>query len=153
MHIEKSGNRGPIVVFVSGLGADSSAWRAVAGPISDFAQVVRYDRAGLGLSKPLTTPGRPITARDVVDCSIYCLRRRSRAVPEYPTYGHRGNRSWAIFSGMGADAHALAAQLAILSPRGTLVIADGSGHDIATDRPALVTAAVRTMVDAVSGHR
>jgi len=44
-------------------------------------------------------------------------------------------------------------QLAILSPRGTLVIADGSGHDIATDRPALVTAAVRTMVDAVSGHR
>ena len=44
-------------------------------------------------------------------------------------------------------------QLATLSPRGTLVIADGSGHDIATDRPALVTAAVRTMVDAVSGHR
>jgi hypothetical protein len=28
-----------------------------------------------------------------------------------------------------------------------------SGHDVATDRPALVTAAVRTMVDAVSGHR
>jgi hypothetical protein len=41
-------------------------------------------------------------------------------------------------------------QLATLSPRGTLAIADGSGHDIATDRPALVTAAVRTMVDAVS---
>jgi hypothetical protein len=26
-------------------------------------------------------------------------------------------------------------QLATLSPRGTLVIADGSGHDVATDRP------------------
>jgi pimeloyl-ACP methyl ester carboxylesterase len=36
-------------------------------------------------------------------------------------------------------------QLATLSPRGTLVIANGSGHDIATDRPALVIAVVRTM--------
>jgi len=78
MHIEKSGNRGPIVVFVSGLGADSSAWRAVAGPISDFAQVVRYDRAGLGLSKPLTAPGRPITARGLHEHSRALLHRLSR---------------------------------------------------------------------------
>ena len=41
-------------------------------------------------------------------------------------------------------------QLARLSPRGALVIATGSGHNVATDRPALVVAAVRTMADGVS---
>jgi hypothetical protein len=44
-------------------------------------------------------------------------------------------------------------QLATLSPLGTLVVADGSGLDIATDRPALVIAAVRTMVHSLPGHR
>jgi pimeloyl-ACP methyl ester carboxylesterase len=227
MHIEKSGNRGPIVVFVSGLGADSSAWRAVAGPISDFAQVVRYDRAGFGLSKPLTTPGRPITARGVVD-ALDLLLARAKLRPPFILVGHslgglyvqmfarlhpdeiaavvlldsssteapaelktlaklepgsvdfleeagipesnREVREAGLFPSIpltviAATDHGpyfreweptlmrLQRQLAILSPRGTLVIADGSGHDVATDRPALVTSAVRTMVDAVSGHR
>ena len=44
-------------------------------------------------------------------------------------------------------------QLATLSPRGTLVVAIGSGHDVATDRPALVVAAVQTMADLTSGAR
>ncbi len=39
-------------------------------------------------------------------------------------------------------------QLATLSPRGTLMVANGSGHDVTTDRPALIVAAVRTMADA-----
>jgi pimeloyl-ACP methyl ester carboxylesterase len=41
-------------------------------------------------------------------------------------------------------------QLATLSPLGTLIIAQGSGHDIAVDRPAQVIAAVRAMVDALT---
>ncbi len=44
-------------------------------------------------------------------------------------------------------------QLATLSPRGTLVVARGSGHDVAADRPALVIAAVRSMADAVRARR
>ncbi|MGA9867212.1 MAG: alpha/beta hydrolase [Acetobacteraceae bacterium] len=44
-------------------------------------------------------------------------------------------------------------QLATLSPLGTLVIADGSGHDVAADRPALVVDAIRTMANALPRHR
>ena len=43
-------------------------------------------------------------------------------------------------------------QLATLSPLGSLVIADGSGHDIAADRPALVVGAIRTMANALPRH-
>jgi pimeloyl-ACP methyl ester carboxylesterase len=39
-------------------------------------------------------------------------------------------------------------QLAALSPQGTLVVADGSGHDIQLDRPNMVIDAVRRMANA-----
>jgi pimeloyl-ACP methyl ester carboxylesterase len=87
LHIEKRGDRGPIVVFESGLGADSSAWRAVAGPISGFAQVVRYDRAGLGMSKPFPAPGRPITAGKVAD-ALDRLLARADLHPPFILVGH-----------------------------------------------------------------
>ncbi len=227
MHIEKRGNRGPVVVFESGLGADGSAWRTVAGPISGFAQVVRYDRAGLGMSKPFTRPSRPITARGVVD-ALDLLLGRADLHPPFILVGHSlGGLYMQMFARLHPDEVAgmvlldsssteapaalktraklvpgsvefleeagvaesnremraagpfpaipltiiaatdhgpyfrkweptlmrLQQQLATLSPRGTLVIANGSGHDVATDRPALVVAAVRTMADATSGHR
>jgi pimeloyl-ACP methyl ester carboxylesterase len=38
-------------------------------------------------------------------------------------------------------------QLAELSPMGRLVVAEGSGHDVQTERPALVVAAIRTVID------
>ena len=87
MHIGKRGNRGPVVVFESGLGADSSAWHAVTGPISAFAQVVLYDRAGLGMSTPFTAPGRPITARRVAD-ALDRLLARADLHPPFILVGH-----------------------------------------------------------------
>lgn len=87
LYIEKRGGRGPIVVFQSGLGADSEAWRDVAGPISGFAQVVRYDRAGLGMSKPLASPGRPITARRVAD-ALDRLLAQADLRPPFILVGH-----------------------------------------------------------------
>ncbi len=227
LHIEKRGNRGPIVVFESGLGADSSAWRAVAGPISGFAQVVRYDRAGLGMSKPFTAPGRPITARRVAD-ALDRLLSRADLHPPFILVGHSLGGLYAQMFGrlhpsevagmvlldsssteapaalktraklvpgsvdfleeagvvasnrevreagpfpaipltiIAATDHgpyfrrweptltSLQQQLATLSPRATLVVATGSGHDVATDRPALVVAAVQTMADLTSGAR
>jgi pimeloyl-ACP methyl ester carboxylesterase len=226
-HIEKRGNRGPIVVFESGLGADSSAWRAVAGPISAFAQVILYDRAGLGMSTPFTAPGRPITARRVAD-ALDRLLARADLHPPFILVGHSLGGLYAQMFGrlhpnqvagmvlldsssteapatlktraklvpgsvdfleeagiaesnrevreagpfpaipltvIAATDHGpyfrqweptllrLQRQLATLSPRGTLVVATGSGHDVATDRPALVVAAVRTMADGASGGR
>jgi pimeloyl-ACP methyl ester carboxylesterase len=37
--------------------------------------------------------------------------------------------------------------LAELSPKARLVVAQGSGHDIQLDRPALVISALRTLVE------
>jgi pimeloyl-ACP methyl ester carboxylesterase len=227
MHIEKRSNRGPIVVFESGLGADSSAWRTVAGPISGFAQVVRYDRAGLGMSKPFIKPGRPITASGVAE-ALHQLLARADLHPPFILVGHSlGGLYMQMFARVHPDEVAgmvlldsssteapaalktraklvpgsvdfleeagvaesnrevraagpfpaipltiiaatdhgpyfgkweptlmrLQQQLATLSPRGMLVVASGSGHDVATDRPALVVAAVRTIADAASSQR
>lgn len=64
LHVQRLGSDGPGVVFESGLGADLRAWDKVAGPISGFAQVIRYDRAGLGASQPMSRPD-PVTAETV----------------------------------------------------------------------------------------
>ena len=37
-------------------------------------------------------------------------------------------------------------QLVTLSPKGKLIVAEGSGHDVHVDRPAIVIDAVREMV-------
>ena len=227
LHIEKRGDRGPTVIFESGLGADSSAWRAVAGPISGFAQMIRYDRAGLGMSKPFTAPGQPITARSIADAldrllaqaglhppfilvghsldGLYVqmfarlhpdevtgmvlldststeapaqLKTRAKLAPGSVDFleeagipeSNRQVREAGPFpaiplSVIAATDHGphfrqweptlmrLQRRLATLSPRGTLVVANGSGHDVATDRPALVVDAVRTMADTASGGR
>lgn len=44
-------------------------------------------------------------------------------------------------------------QLALLSPQGRLIVAQGSGHDIQMDRPDMVIEAVRDMVSALKGVR
>jgi pimeloyl-ACP methyl ester carboxylesterase len=87
LHIEKHGGRGPIVVFESGLGADTSAWRRVVGPKSAFVQAVLYDRAGLGMSKPLAELGRLITARGVAD-PLDQLLAQARLQPPFILVGH-----------------------------------------------------------------
>ena len=226
MHLEKRGDHGPIIIFESGLGADGSAWRAVAGPISTFAQVVLYDRAGLGKSTPFTAPGRPITARQVAD-ALHRLLVQADLRPPFILVGHslgglyaqmfarlhphevagmvlldassteapaelttqarllpgsvefleeagvaesnREVREAAPFPSIpltviAATDHGplfrqweptllrLQRELATLSSRGTLVIATGSGHDVATDRPTLVIDAIRAMADKVSAQ-
>ncbi len=87
LHIEKRGGIGPIVVFESGLGADTSAWRRVVGPIAWFAQAVLYDRAGLGASQPLAAPGRPIAARGVAD-ALHRLLAQAGLRPSFILVGH-----------------------------------------------------------------
>jgi pimeloyl-ACP methyl ester carboxylesterase len=227
LHIEKQGNHGPVVVFEAGLGADASAWRDVVGPISAYAQATLYDRAGLGLSRPLAEPGRPITAQSVAS-ALDQLLKQADLPPPFILVGHSLGGLYVqmfarlhpdIVAGMvlldssSADAPAglktlaqlvpgsadfleeegvsdsnqqvrsagpfpaiplsviaatdhgpnfrqyeptlmhLQEQLAGLSPMGTLVIAQGSGHDVAVDRPAVVVAAVRAIVDALPRQR
>ena len=50
--LERLGCAGPVIVFESGLGNDMSGWEKVARPLAAFAQIVLYDRPGLGRSGP-----------------------------------------------------------------------------------------------------
>jgi pimeloyl-ACP methyl ester carboxylesterase len=212
-----------MVVFEAGLGADASAWRKVSGPISHFAQVILYDRAGLGMSVPLADRQQPITARHVAGALDKLLKQAAlhppfilvghslgglyvqmfarlhpadvagvvlldssstEAPPELTTRAtlvpgtadfleeagvdesNRQVRAAGPFPAIpltviAATDHGpyfrqweptlmrLQKQLATLSPLGTLIVAQGSGHDVAHDRPDVVIAAVRAMADAL----
>ena len=87
LHVQITGGGGPTVVFEAGLGNDTSTWRAVAGPVSRFARVVLYDRAGLGKSLPLAHPGVPVTA-DAVAASLHALLRKIGLRRPFILVGH-----------------------------------------------------------------
>lgn len=52
----RSGSGSPTVVLESGLGAESAWYGPVQEAVTRFARVVRFDRAGKGLSDPAPTP-------------------------------------------------------------------------------------------------
>lgn len=86
LHVETLGDRGPGVVFESGLGADSHAWDKVAGPISAFGRVILYDRAGLGQSQPLFAPD-PVTA-ETVATRLHAVLDAVGVPPPWVLVGH-----------------------------------------------------------------
>ncbi|WP_296697540.1 alpha/beta fold hydrolase [Thiocapsa sp. UBA6158] len=51
------------MVFLSGLGGEMDNWDRVAPSIARCARVVRYDRPGIGASRP--APDAPVLAKDV----------------------------------------------------------------------------------------
>ncbi|WOI53869.1 alpha/beta hydrolase [Parvularcula sp. LCG005] len=56
LHVEVDGAGEPALVFISGNGADLTAWAPIMDAVSEMnSRVVRYDRAGLGQS-PLSPP-------------------------------------------------------------------------------------------------
>lgn len=57
------GTHGRPVVFISGLGEEMDGWDRVAFSIARCAVVVRYDRPGIGSSRP--APDAPVLAQDV----------------------------------------------------------------------------------------
>jgi pimeloyl-ACP methyl ester carboxylesterase len=50
LHLFRSGKEGPVVVLETGLGGSSIDWVMIQPALSEVAQVVSYDRAGLGWS-------------------------------------------------------------------------------------------------------
>jgi len=61
--IVRSGSGSPTVILESGLGAESAWWQPVQDAVSQFARVVRFDRAGKGESDPAPPPR---TSHDMV---------------------------------------------------------------------------------------
>ncbi|HJU17105.1 MAG TPA: alpha/beta hydrolase [Stellaceae bacterium] len=87
LHIRILGDNGPTIVFEAGLGNDMSTWRPVAQAVARFAQVVLYDRAGLGGSLPLARANTPITAADVAT-ALHLLLKKTGLRPPFILVGH-----------------------------------------------------------------
>ncbi len=56
LHMYELGDRGPSIVFESGIAATSISWRLVQPRVSEFARTISYDRAGLGYSDAIPGP-------------------------------------------------------------------------------------------------
>jgi pimeloyl-ACP methyl ester carboxylesterase len=54
-----------------------------------------------------------------------------------------------LMAGLFTTLMRLQQQIATLSPQGSLIVAQGSGHDVQLDRPETVIEAIRRMVAAV----
>jgi pimeloyl-ACP methyl ester carboxylesterase len=69
---ERLGCAGPVVVFESGLGTDMRGWVEVTRPLAAFAQIVLYDRPGIGHSGPRHGTD-VVLASTVADELLACL--------------------------------------------------------------------------------
>jgi pimeloyl-ACP methyl ester carboxylesterase len=83
---ERLGCAGPVIVFESGLGNDMQGWEAVARPLAGWAQIVLYDRPGIGRSGPRRGT-EVLLASTVVDELLACLRALAMP-PPYVLVGH-----------------------------------------------------------------
>jgi pimeloyl-ACP methyl ester carboxylesterase len=83
---ERLGCAGPVIVFESGLGNDMRGWEAVARPLAAFAQIVLYDRPGIGRSSPRRGT-QVLLASTVADELLACLRALAMP-PPYLLVGH-----------------------------------------------------------------
>ena len=83
---ERLGCAGPVIVFESGLGNDMRGWEAVARPLAAFAQVVLYDRPGIGRSGPRRGT-EVLLASTVADELLACLHALDLP-PPYVLVGH-----------------------------------------------------------------
>lgn len=85
LHVLESGSpEAPTVVLEAGLAGSLMGWGLVQPPISEFAHVISYDRAGLGWSEP------PQTSRTVdhMTAELLVLLHRLRARPPFYFVGH-----------------------------------------------------------------
>ncbi len=84
LHLHQQGKGNPAVVLESGIGASSLSWTVVQPKIAEFAQVVSYDRAGLGWSALSSVP-RTVPA--MVN-ELRSLLLQANVAPPYVLVGH-----------------------------------------------------------------
>jgi len=80
----KYGNQGPVVVFDAGLKDFSKSWSAVIPKLRQHAQVVVFDRAGLGKSD---NAAGPRTSNDIAE-DLYKMLKRAELPGPYILVGH-----------------------------------------------------------------
>jgi pimeloyl-ACP methyl ester carboxylesterase len=87
----------PAVVFVSGLGGGLEDWRSVQPAVSQFAQAVVYERAGLGQSEADDSPPTPRR----IATQLRTLLQNAGIKPPYVLVGHSiGGAHIRMFAGL-----------------------------------------------------
>jgi pimeloyl-ACP methyl ester carboxylesterase len=87
VHMVVQGNANPTVVLESGLGQGREAWTRVFLDVANFARVVTYDRAGLGLSEP----GPPPRTAEQMATELHTALKNAGLAPPYVLVGHSGS--------------------------------------------------------------
>ena len=87
LFMKVQGDKGPVVVFEAGRGNTSDVWDKVAPTVSQFAQVVTYDRVNLGFSQNLADTNTPVTAKQVAE-NLHTLLHTAKLPPPYVLVGH-----------------------------------------------------------------
>lgn len=80
----KRGDQSPAVILEGGFGAGIGSWTTVQAEIAKFAQVVSYDRAGLGQSEP---GPKPRTAKQIA-LELHTALQAAGIKPPYVLVGH-----------------------------------------------------------------
>lgn len=84
LHFQSMGSGGPTVILDSGLGGSGLSWFLVQPEIAKFAQVVSYDRAGMGWSDPSPLPR---TSQQIVE-ELHTLLTNANIPKPYILIGH-----------------------------------------------------------------
>jgi len=84
LYLKVMGEGRPVVVLDSGLGGTSQAWGKIQSIVAGFAQVVSYDRAGLGQSEPGPAP----RSANQIAKELYRLLKNAKIPSPYVLVGH-----------------------------------------------------------------
>ena len=123
LHINTEGSGPPSVVFEAAMWETGLTWSLVQPEVATFAEACVYDRAGLGWSEP--SP-KPRTAGVMVE-ELRAGLAAAGISPPHVVVAHSSSQE----------------ELARLSSRGRVVVAEGAGHMIHHERPDLVADAIR----------
>jgi pimeloyl-ACP methyl ester carboxylesterase len=87
----------PVVILEAGFGAGIASWSAVQSGIAKFAQVISYDRAGLGQSEP---GPKPRSAKQIAT-ELHAVLTKAGIKPPYVLVGHSlGGPFVRVFAGL-----------------------------------------------------
>jgi len=87
LYTQTMGNKGPNIIFESGLGDSSWSWDKVTPQVAKFAHTMAYDRMGLGRSQTKPRQSGSRTAQDAVK-DLRVLLEKAHIKPPYILVGH-----------------------------------------------------------------
>lgn len=82
--LENRKENDPVIIFESGMGVNLGNWKKVIEPISSFAAVFAYDRAGIGKSDKIFRMPAP----NFVAESLHDILKTLKIAPPYILVGH-----------------------------------------------------------------